>query len=101
MNRYPEVVPVSPVLNFCYFHEPEERENIMRYCFRLLTRCEELWLTGQWWNSTGCLQEKQVAEESGIPVWIYNLPPVIGASCMEQSIKSGHNNAPIRLALED
>jgi len=74
VNRYPEVVPVSPVLNFCYFREPEEREKIMRCCFRLLAKCEELWLTGHWWDSSGCLQEKQVAEELGIPVRIYNLP---------------------------
>jgi hypothetical protein len=80
VNRYPEVVPVSPVLNFCYFREPEEREKIMKCCLQLLSKCEELWLTGNWWNSNGCLQEKQFAEELGIPVRMYSFPSVITAA---------------------
>jgi len=40
----------------------------MRYCFELLSFCDELWLCPGWQKSLGCNLEKEFAEEHGIPV---------------------------------
>ncbi|MCL6478099.1 MAG: hypothetical protein K6T65_06755 [Peptococcaceae bacterium] len=64
----PTVVPVSPLLAFSFLREPEDRGLALWCCMELLERCDELWLTGAWWGSEGCLMEKRRAEELGMPV---------------------------------
>ena len=40
----------------------------MEHCFEALSRCDELWLTGNWRESRGCNMEYGFAKAKGIPV---------------------------------
>lgn len=64
----PGVVPVSPLVSFSFLREPDDRELAMAFCQALLCRCDEFWLTGRWWESKGCLEERTLAEKLGLPI---------------------------------
>lgn len=71
-EKYPGIIPVTPLLTFSFLREPEDRERALAYCQSLLLRCDELWLAGDWRSSRGCLLEKQWAEIAAIPVFEYS-----------------------------
>lgn len=67
-STWRHIVPVSPILTFNFLEEPENRELALKYCLKLLDRCDELWLYGDWQKSEGCLLEKEHALKRGIKV---------------------------------
>jgi|LSQX01.2.fsa_nt_gb hypothetical protein len=40
----------------------------MEHCFEALSRCDELWLCGNWRDSRGCNMEYAFAKGKGIPI---------------------------------
>lgn len=73
VHRYPDVVPVCPLMMFRYLSEdgPAERGRNLAYCLALLERCDELWLAGEWYYSEGCLLEWERALQLGLPIQEY------------------------------
>ena len=63
---------ISPIHGICCPYESVSFEVGMEHCFELLNRCDAILLTGDWWNSRGCKEEKSFAEDMAIP--IYTLP---------------------------
>lgn len=72
-ERYPDVLPLSPLAAFSFLDDTvsEERERALDYCRQLLARADELWLTGTWWLSEGCVAEVFWATAWGIPIAEY------------------------------
>jgi hypothetical protein len=44
----------------------------MEHCFEALSRCDELWIAGDWQESKGCCMEYAFAKGKGIPIEIIN-----------------------------
>lgn len=59
------VLPISPLHLFGYMENDEHRENILEFCYTLISNCDELWSYG---NSNGCLLEKEYAKKLNKPV---------------------------------
>lgn len=51
----------SPIHSFGYLYESTEYIKGMNMCLNLLKACDELWLCGDWKNSTGCMIEYSYA----------------------------------------
>lgn len=69
MVEYPDVVPFSPLHAFSFFDNKNgSQEQVMGYCLKLLSKCDEIWLFGQWEESKGCMQELVFATKNNIPV---------------------------------
>ena len=49
------------------YDEISYREGI-DICLEMLSRCDELWLCGDWWTSRGCLAEYAFAKARGIEI---------------------------------
>jgi len=69
-REFPDIVVVCPLMSFSFLDDenPEERQKAIVYCLELLSRCDELWLAGDWKNSEGCRKELRHAKAIGIPV---------------------------------
>ncbi len=63
-------IPVSPILAFGKVipHDSANYARAMEACFWLLSKCDEMWLFGDWNESRGCNQELAFAEVAGILV---------------------------------
>ncbi|OPX89433.1 MAG: hypothetical protein A4E53_01510 [Pelotomaculum sp. PtaB.Bin104] len=70
-EKYPNITPVSPLLAFSFCREPEDRELAMFFCRTLLPKCDELWMTGDWRKSKGCIEEMTLAISLGMPISEY------------------------------
>lgn len=53
----PSIVPVSPIHAFSYHTWEGDQTAVINDCLYLLQSCDEIWFYGEWWNSTGCLEE--------------------------------------------
>lgn len=69
--KYPNIIPVSPPLAFSFCREPEDREQAMTYCRLLLSKCDEVWMTGNWQESKGCREELELAKSLDKPIGVY------------------------------
>lgn len=67
---FPDTVIVCPLTAFSFLDDerPEERQRAIAYCLELLSRCDELWLAGDWQRSEGCRKELLHARIIGMPV---------------------------------
>jgi hypothetical protein len=63
-----EIIPMSPLHAFGFVNPAGDQELVFKYCFTLLSKCDELWLHDDWEKSEGCRLEKEFAERSGIPI---------------------------------
>ena len=63
-----DIVPISPIHNFSFLKEPDDREKALPMCLILLSRADEVWVYGDYKNSTGCQAEISMAETLGIPI---------------------------------
>ena len=59
------VVPVSPIHLFGYL---DPGVDVMAECLELLYNCDELWVFGDWKNSTGTCEEIGFAKSNGIKI---------------------------------
>lgn len=61
VKMYDDIVFYSPIHSFGYLYESTEYIQGMNMCLNLLKACDELWLCGDWENSTGCMMEYSYA----------------------------------------
>ncbi|MCM0759589.1 DUF4406 domain-containing protein [Sporomusa sphaeroides DSM 2875] len=62
------IIPISPLHAFGFVDPTGPQELVLKYCCELLSRCDELWLHGDWQKSEGCRMEAEHADRLGIPV---------------------------------
>lgn len=61
-------VYLSPIHATGYQYFWVDYEKGMEYCLEMLSRCDELWLCGDWENSRGCNMEFDFALKNKISV---------------------------------
>lgn len=72
MRKYPNLTIISPLHAYSFFEGKELKETeILKYDFRLLSRCDILILSGNWRNSKGCMSEYGYAKAKGIRIYEY------------------------------
>lgn len=72
MRKYLNLTIISPLHNYSFFEGKELKETeILKYDFRLLSRCDILILSGYWWHSRGCMAEYGYAKARGIRIYEY------------------------------
>lgn len=76
----PDIMPVSPVHAFSYLDDAIHREVALKYCLELVGMCDELWVYGDWRNSTGCKAEIAYAKKREIRV-LEKTPPCPTVGC--------------------
>ncbi|MCE5295405.1 MAG: DUF4406 domain-containing protein [Chlamydiales bacterium] len=65
--NYPDICFISPLHNFSYDKDAKEADILPR-CFALLSKCDDLWVFGNWEHSSGCRQEINQAKLWGMTV---------------------------------
>ena len=63
-----EIIPLSPIHAFGFVDPAGDQTLVMKYCIKLLSIAEELWVYGDWKNSEGCQIEVCYAKSVGIPI---------------------------------
>lgn len=72
MKKYLNLTIISPLHNYSFLERNYEKETeILKYDFRLLSRCDILILSGNWRNSKGCMSEYGYAKAKGIRIYEY------------------------------
>jgi hypothetical protein len=51
-------LPISPIHLFSFIKNENQREEIIKMCFKLIELCDEVWVYGE---SEGCILEKEYA----------------------------------------
>lgn len=70
--KYLNLTIISPLHNYSFFEGKELKETeILKYDFRLLSRCDILILSGKWRLSCGCMSEYGYAKAKGIRIYEY------------------------------
>ena len=64
---YPDILFVSPIHCFGYMYDDVDYKTGLEYCLWLLDKCDEVWVFGDWKNSTGCTCEIAYCQNNGIP----------------------------------
>jgi hypothetical protein len=59
---------VNPVKKCKHFPKDTKWETYMRYCIRLLTRCEAIYLLRGWRQSKGAVIEQRLAVDLGLTI---------------------------------
>lgn len=75
LKRYPNVTYYSPLHATGFFYFDVSYSEGMEHCFEALSRCDELWLCGDWRESRGCNMEYGYAKAKGIPIKFIGLMP--------------------------
>lgn len=72
MQKYTNLTIISPLHAYSFLEGKELKETeILKYDFRLLSRCDILILSGNWRNSKGCMSEYGYAKAKGIRIYEY------------------------------
>lgn len=72
MSKYPNLTVLSPLHAYSFLEGNYEKETeILKYDFRILSRCDILILSGNWRNSKGCMSEYGYAKAKGIRIYEY------------------------------
>lgn len=64
--KYPEYLFISPIHAFSFAYNKYCYEYGMNMCLALLSKCDEVWMFGDWENSRGCRTEHRFADEHDI-----------------------------------
>lgn len=65
----PDIVPISPLHAFKFYDEKGCQEKVLSYCTSLLSKCDEIWLFGDWEKSKGCMREVTFSIKNSIPIF--------------------------------
>lgn len=68
-GEYTDTTFVSPILMWGTMYDAISYKEGMDYCLELLSRCDELWLAGNWQTSKGCLCEYGYGKAANIPTF--------------------------------
>lgn len=72
MQNYPNMTIISPLHNYSFLDGKELKETeILKYDFKLLSKCTHLILSGHWQHSRGCMAEYGYAKARGIRIYEY------------------------------
>lgn len=64
-------VPLSPLCAFG-FHPGSDQEDAMKCCYKLLDKCDEVWVFGSWEGSSGTMSEIIYALSSHMTVRFFS-----------------------------
>ena len=68
LHDTPNCTFYSPLHATGFFYSQLPYLTGMEHCFETLSRCDELWLCGNWRDSIGCNMEDGYAKAKGIPI---------------------------------
>lgn len=68
LHKHPDCTFYSPLHSTGFFYGKLPYLDDMEHCFEALSRCDELWLCGDWLDSRGCNMEYGFAKAKGIPI---------------------------------
>ena len=68
VKRVPDHTFYSPLHATGFFYGQLTYLDGMEHCFEALSRCDELWVAGDWRESRGCNMEYGFAKAKGIPI---------------------------------
>ena len=68
LHKHPDCTFYSPLHATGFFYNELSYLDGMEHCFEALSRCDELWLCGNWRDSRGCNMEYGFAKGKGISV---------------------------------
>lgn len=68
LHKHPDCTFYSPLHATVFFYKQLTYLGGMEHCFEALSRCDELWLCGDWLDSRGCNREYGFAKAKGIPI---------------------------------
>lgn len=72
MQKYTNLTIISPLHAYSFLEGKDLKETeILKYDFRLLSRCDILILSGNWRNSKGCMAEYGYAKAKDIRIYEY------------------------------
>lgn len=66
--QLPSYAFYSPIHATGFLYDKLDYMEGIGHCFEVLSRCDELWIYGDWENSRGCQMEYAFAKGKGIPV---------------------------------
>ena len=72
-EQYPEYVFISPLHAFGDHYHSVHYYQGLQECLELLARCDEMWVFGDYRNSTGCLYEIEFCKKNKISYKISTL----------------------------
>lgn len=72
IHKHPDCTFYSPLHATGFLYDKLDYLDGMEHCFEALSRCDELWICGNWWGSRGCNMEYGFAKAKGIPVKFIN-----------------------------
>jgi len=62
---YPDLLILSPIHAFSFESVTAPQDWVLGQCLRLIEKADELWLFGDWRNSSGCVMESVYARRIG------------------------------------
>ena len=62
---YPDMLILSPIHAFSFEDVNGPQDWVLGQCLRLIEKADELWLFGDWRNSSGCVMESVYARRIG------------------------------------
>lgn len=68
IKKFPSYLFLSPIHAFGHEYDLVDYATGLSKCLSLLDKCDEMWVFGDFMNSTGCLTEIAKCAEKGIPV---------------------------------
>jgi hypothetical protein len=68
IKLYPDYTFYSPLHATGFFYFAKSYEEGMKDCLEMLSRCDEIWLAGNWQESKGCNIEFNWADEHHMPI---------------------------------
>ena len=72
LQKHPDHTFYSPLHATGFFYSQLTYLDGMEHCFKALSRCDELWLCGDWESSRGCNMDYGFAKAKGIPIKLIN-----------------------------
>lgn len=77
VKNFPNIFFISPINSFNELYKDSdywgEYDIGMEYCYHLLAMCDEVWMFGDYENSTGCKNEIKFCEKNRIPCIKYGI----------------------------
>ena len=69
---YPGITFVSPIHTFGFIYDEVTYEAGLNMCIELLSKCNKMYVCGDYESSKGCKEEIKYCEEHNIPHLIYD-----------------------------
>lgn len=67
IKKFPNILFISPIHTFGFLYKDVEYNVGLDMTITLLKKCDEMWVFGEWFNSTGCKKEIEACILHRIP----------------------------------